>query len=205
MKTPAFILVLSLIFLAASNPRKKLEGTYTILPESSLTLFGTSNVTDFNCDCTQKWGSYPVIYETNDENTCWYFDEVGLSIEVRSLDCHHKPITKDLAKTLKADQYPYIHFKVLEAIRKDECIQMPAEECLTTWIDVAIEIAGAKKVVKLDVDCYHMQNDVYQFSVFHEIDMCDFNIEPPTALMGLIKVDQVIGINIDLRVRLEYS
>ena len=203
-KVIPFYLLLFLSLTAGTNPGTRLKGTYTILPESSLKLHGTSNVRDFSCTCTQQWGSYPVVYESNDDNTCWYFDEVRLSIEVNSLDCHHRPITNDLAKTLQSDKYPFIHLQVLEAIQKDECIRMPYGECMNTLIDLNIEIAGVQKVVELDVDCYHVQDETYQFSAFQNLDMCDFNIDPPSALLGLIQVDQHIGIEIDLRIKLEY-
>ncbi len=199
------MLLIPVLFGASSLANKQSKGRYTILPQSTLQLHGKSNINNFNCDCTQKWGSYPVSYETNDENTCWYFDEVHLAIEVASLDCRHKAITRDLAKTLKADSYPYIKLKVLEAIQTDECVRMPVEECLTTMIDVMIEIAGVQKLTKLEVDCYHIQDNIYHFSAYQDLDMCDFNIEPPTALMGLIQVDRYITIDIDLRVRLDHS
>ena len=197
-----FFLIL-LLFSITPEENQKSKGRYTILPQSTLQLHGKSNINDFNCDCTQKWGSYPVAYETNADNTCWYFDEVHLAIEVASLDCRHKPITRDLAKTLKAKAHPYIKLKVIEAIQTDACVQMPVDECLTTIIDVEIEIAGVRKLTKLEVDCYHIKDDTYHFSAFQDLDMCDFNIEPPTALMGLIQVDRYITIDIDLRIRLD--
>ena len=90
----------------------------------------------------------------------------------------------------------------MEAIQKDKCRVLPVSECLTNDINVEIEIAGVTKTVRLEVDCYFMEDDTYHFSAFHELDMCEFNIAPPTALLGLIQVNRNILIDIDLRVRL---
>ncbi|MDX1684888.1 MAG: hypothetical protein R3275_06585 [Saprospiraceae bacterium] len=181
------------------------EATYTILPESTLAIFGTSNINEFKCECKKSWGSYPISFETNEDATCLYFEEVGLSIPVESLDCRHPQITKDLAKALKADHHPYIHFRVLEAIHKDQYEDLPIGQCISTIIHVEIEIGGVVNLVNLEVDCYFLENNMYHFSAFQELNMCDFEIEPPTAMLGLIQVNPIILIDIDLRVRLHYS
>lgn len=188
--------------IVSGDPSK---ATYSILPSSTLSLSGTTNVNNFQCHCTKSWGSYPVSFKTNKAGTCWYFNEVGLSIPVKSLDCRHKQISKDLEKALEAEKHPYIHFRVLEALRKEECAVLPIGECLTTIIDLEIEIAGVNRHIELEVDCYFIDENKYHFSAYHEINMKDFKIEPPTALFGMIQVNPEILIDIDLRVKIHYS
>lgn len=200
-----YLLLLTLIGLvnAATDLSKEDNySSYSILPESSLVIYGTSNVNEFSCSCEQSWGSYPVRYETNTDRTVWSFHDVGLDILVKSLDCGNRQMSKDLAETLKADRHPHIRFNILEAIQKDKCRILPKQECLTNDINVEVEIAGVTKVVRLEVDCYFIDENTYHFSAFHSLDMRDFNIVPPKVLLGLIQVNKNILLDIDLRVSL---
>ncbi|MFT5167991.1 MAG: hypothetical protein ACI8P3_003230, partial [Saprospiraceae bacterium] len=51
-------------------------------------------------------------------------------------------------------------------------------------------------VKKIDVDSYRVVGNT-------SLQLCAFKLEPPTAMMGLVKVDDVIEINFDLYLDLE--
>src|SRR5690606_5381559 len=123
-----------------------------------------------------------------------------LKIDVNQLDCGSKPMNKDLQKTLKADEFPYITIALKEAQNLEcdnilECDQWTAFETVAN-----ITLAQVTKTVSIPVQI--MKTDQHRFRVSGSVKLSfsDFKLEPPTALLGLIKVKESLDIRFDLDV-----
>jgi polyisoprenoid-binding protein YceI len=69
-------------------------------------------------------------------------------------------------------------------------------------ISTVITIAGQSRKVPLKVKARNLAARRFQFRSSQTVNMTDFGIQPPTVLMGAIKVRDAITIDLDLFVTL---
>lgn len=176
--------------------------SFEILDHSVLSISGSSNVHNFTCTCVQEFDTDMVEMQIPPQRIEILFSNSDLKIETRKLDCGKKLMNQDMYETLKADTHPFITITLKKVIQDPEyCLS----SC-TNWIEMnvmaEISIAGTCKMVPLFVEARQLPESNYRFISSAKLQMTDFNIDPPEALMGMIKVDNEININLDLSVRL---
>ena len=168
--------------------------SYEVLPESKISISGTSNVSSFKCfaaDCAQK-GSF-VVFEKNDSNIISFYNAL-FSVKVRSLDCNNSLINRDLYKTLNSDKYPFIVLQIKEA----ELISFFPNSVFKYKVKVDMILANNQRETKGEVLVQKINSDVFRVSGVQKIKLTDFNIKPPTAMLGLIVVDDEMTITFNL-------
>ncbi len=177
--------------------------SYQILEESRLFLEGSSNVNQFKCRCEESFPAASFAFE-NDENSFGKikFFDTRLAIKTRNLECGNKMMNKDLQRALHAEAFPYIAIQLSEAFFRVE--NTFPDKIHQKWTPMTaqtfISIAGQTRKVQLDVHVQKTGNDRYRFTAAKDLRMTDFGITPPTALLGLVKVDDRIRINLDLAI-----
>lgn len=199
------ILLMLLTSSIAPGSRPPAELSYRILHTSRLFLEGTTNVNTFTCNCTcvQSFPRLQFEMEVREESRNAVFDDAQLQISTKALDCGNRNMNKDLYETLKAGQYPSIGISILEAnLSSGDNLAEAAE-----WSDLTararLTVAGVSRTALLKVKARKTGPGAYRFLSQYTIKMTDFNIEPPTAMLGLIKVNNQIEINFDLTVAVE--
>ncbi|MCB0606663.1 MAG: YceI family protein [Lewinellaceae bacterium] len=179
--------------------------SYRILDESKLFLEGTSNVNEFKCSCKEDFPVATFTFENSESNlTSVRFSDTRLTLKTRSLECGNRMMNKDLQKALKAETFPNIVIQLSEANLRANTF-FP-DQVLAGWTPMTaqtyISIAGQTRKVRLDINVQKTGHDKYRFTASKELHMTDFGIDPPTALLGLVKVNDRITINLDLTVAL---
>jgi len=170
-----------------------------VLDESRLYLEGKTNINQFSCNCTEKFPAKEIQFNSTPENKTAHFDKTEMEITTTKLDCGKKAINKDLAEALKAEQHPKIKLELCsltfpEAAHSEAWQKVKAETFLT--------IAGTTRTVNMMVQARQSGQNEYQIKASKELKMTDFGIDPPTALLGLIKVKDDITLHFDLAVRI---
>lgn len=184
------LLVLAFLFSGYADR----ERAY-ILEESELTLIGMSNIKSFSCVCKEDFE--PITYEL--EQHCdghYIFKGTRLRIPVRALDCGNRIMNKDLYEALKAEAYPRI------VIQPEELHLPLALNTTAGWsaltAEASVELAGRTKQISLPVRVKALAKATFRIQSGKTLCMRDFGITPPTAMGGLIKVEEEIDINFDL-------
>lgn len=176
---------------------------FQIEEESKLSIAGSSNVNKFVCDCAQTFSKSALNMRISEDGNVVSFDNVVLKIQTKKLDCKHRVMNQDMYKTLQADEHPYI------SIQLKSVENLPAAPLTEAagWTDlsakVIMTIAGESREEMLKIKAMHLGNHRFRFRSDKKIEMTDFGIKPPTAMLGLIKVDNSITINMDLVVSVE--
>jgi hypothetical protein len=186
-----FLLLVLAVLLSGYADR---ERAY-ILEESELTLIGTSNIKPFSCVCEEDFE--PITYEL--EQHCdghYIFKGTRLRIPVRALDCGNRIMNKDLFEALKADAYPEIVIQPKE-------LHLPLTLNVSEgWSDLTAEasvgLAGRTRQISLPVRVKALGKATFRIQSRKTLCMRDFGITPPTAMGGLIKVEEEIDIHFDL-------
>jgi hypothetical protein len=163
-----------------------------IMNGSKLKINGTSNITDFECIYDEEIENDTLTHYVDVEEA---FVEVGgddLRLEIDSFDCGKNGINRDFRKALRSDEYPNIDIRLVKVIRTEG---EPVEA------DVAISLAGATNQYTVALQDVSVDGEAAIIGGTQIINMTDFGIAPPTALFGLIKVDNTLEINFTLRIK----
>ena len=113
MKT-YFLLFLTLFFTIPGIAQTDFETReITILPNSNLSISGTTNINDFECD-------FNPLYFKNESFKVHYIDKARslifknsiLTLQNQNFDCGHRKINNDFHKLLKTEKYPEIFLKI---------------------------------------------------------------------------------------------
>ncbi len=174
---------------------------YSIGNGSELNITGTSNITDFCCSSQQSFPQGDLTYEWISANRI-AVSNARLVIDANTLDCGRKPITKDFKRTLKVDEHPNIIFLLHEIAFREE-LSEPTEEWNWAIADTEIVLAGCSNHKFMDVQ-YKMEPDnSIKLRAFQRLCVSDFGLESPKPMLGMIKVDDEVDVEIFMNVKLE--
>lgn len=175
-------------FIGNTYARQTNDVKFLILEDSKLRINGTSNVTDFQCIYKDRISADTLNQSITFGDTLTIRGD-KITINVSSLDCGKRVINRDLQKTLKANEYPFLELNLLTVEISD-----------TTPFNALLEITIAEVTQNrfIEVTSFKNSTDHLVFSGSGKILLSDFGLDPPTALFGLIKVDNEIEIMFDL-------
>lgn len=108
-------------------------------------------------------------------------------------------MNKDFYNALKSKTHPtmWIELETIDEIR-------PIGTFWTTFLtQTRITIAGARKSVPIEARVRRLSANQIQIQAEKALRMSDFDITPPTALMGMIKTNDEITIKLNLKVTIQ--
>ncbi len=182
----------------------KANNTFHIGSKSVLKLEGKTNINTFSCNCTESFA--PQVFSLKidkNEPTTAAFRNTQLKIPVKSLDCGNKLMNKDLYKALNSEEHPNISIELLE-IKQDKCNKLDE---LKDWINIKaltrITLNGNSKEYWINVTARKLDTKLYRFIGSKKLYMTEFGVNPPVAMMGVIKVKDEIKIDLDLEIIVE--
>lgn len=187
-----FKLVVMLLFFGAfTNAQNGFHNqTIQVLPESTLTITGDTNINSFECGFNTIYLEETQNVFYSKENSLLNFKNGILALDTRGFDCGNKGINKDFQGLVKSKEYPQI---LLELNRIN--LSSPSKGIA----NVCITIAGIQNFYDVPIT---IKNDtISRFKGTLELDIKDFNLEAPTKLFGAIVVKDEIEIDFDLKVR----
>jgi len=156
---------------------------------SRLWIEGSSNVNDFSC----RAQSYFTKVESAAERDTAI--EVEVDIEVESFDCGKRRMNRDLYETLLSDRHPHISF---EFIRTESMTFNDTLDIYKLTVTGKLRVAGHTREITFPLEAV-MQNDGTLKATGNTVMlMTDFNVEPPRALMGLVRVDNKLTVHFEL-------
>lgn len=182
-------------------------GTIEIEEGGQLWVEGSASIVDYRCSADKPSGQGKI------ENTQEPQDNVKngegavsitVSIPVDALSCGKKAMDNDLYKALKIDKHPNIFYKLLEANLSESAPYVYDVE--GEWMNIetrgVLEIAGVKDTTTVTVQGKLLENSRFRVKGSKEVNMDTFNIDPPTAMLGLIKADKELAVFFDVTVKL---
>lgn len=175
----------------------------SIDPDSELVLYGSSNINKFKCACTDQFPRSTIKFNKGKTGTSASFSNALLDLSVGALDCGNKLMNKDLYKTLKGDEYSKIRIELLQVKQLDDSMLDQPGVWANQSVEAALTIAGVRRNLELSVRAQRTGNGRFRFVSDKNILMTDFGLTPPKALMGTIKVNDLIRIHMDMMVEVE--
>lgn len=174
------LILLPLLFAATAAGQKRA----TVAPDSRLWIEGSSTVNRFMCEAGQISGEASL----NGGQT-----DALVVVPVETFDCGKSRMNRDLYDALKSEEHPRIVFEL-----DDARVSAPADEVYEVAVTGRLTIAGVTRSVSLVAEGRGNGGNGYRVTGRLPLSMTDFNVEPPTALAGLIKAHERIVVGFDL-------
>lgn len=121
---------------------------------------------------------------------------VQAKVPVRALDCGKQRQNEDLYEAMMARDHPAIHYEIV----KSEVVALP-DSARDHYVVEAIghlTIAGTTRTVRLTLEGRRLEDGLIHASGSLPIQMTSFNVDPPTALLGLIRVRDTVTVHFDI-------
>lgn len=183
MRRALLFLPLLLTVLAAPNAAAQVE----LGPASRIRIEGTSTVNAFTCEAAALEGQGQVAAG----------DVAGrLRVAVADFDCGHDRINRDFRDAMQAAEHPDIRFELEDAT----VVTAPEEEGAPYRLRAygRLTIAGTARAVALELTGWSAADGTLHARGRHALQMTDFGIRPPTALLGLVRTHDRIVVHFDL-------
>lgn len=116
-------------------------------------------------------------------------------LDVRAFDCNNAIMTKDLRKTLKADQFPNLVIKFISLGNHPDL----SEKETSIKGSVTIAIAGITKRFDIDYRCIPSGSNTINLIGSKQVNFSDFNIIPPRKLGGMIQTNDALAVEFILK------
>ena len=159
---------------------------------SRLWLEGDSNLFAWTCDATQLDPELRVE-RPSPQAPPTRVDRAVLDVPVGKIECGHARMNENLRKALKADDFPSITFVVTGAEFFDV-----GEGALEVLARGNLYVAGVGRDLQFQVSGTDTGDGALRIQGRVAIQMTDFGIQPPTAMMGLLKTKNEVTIRFDL-------
>lgn len=155
---------------------------------SKLWIEGSSNVNTFNCSAEQ--------FETDieppggQENIL-----VEVDVVVESFECGKKKMNRDLYDALQSNKHPFISF---EYISSSTLEYIDTEDRYTMNVNGLLTVAGTPREIQFPMVASISDDGTVRATGKTDLKMTDYNVEPPTALLGLVRVDNEFTVHFEL-------
>lgn len=169
---------------------------------STLYITGRSNLNEFSCLSKHDISNKNLFINYDRRAQHINITNAILELEVTQFDCGRSPINRDFRNTLKADQYPFIQLQLNEVLYGEINGESNSETRLDPrQADISIQIAGVTIREIVDIVVTDPQEEIVAVQGQKRLRITDFNLTPPTAMFGLIKVEDELDIVFDLRLK----
>jgi len=173
--------------------------SYSILPGSRISILGTTNISEFTCFSDETSAIKAGAFLFNDVRSTIAFQQTVLNLTTQSLECGNKAMNHNLYETLNSEKFPFIVIDLRQVTSKNGSpLKLSSKTAMTA--QVYISLAGVRRLNQINFTGEQTGSGTYHFTGSHDISFTDYNIDPPSAMFGLVKVSNRITVRFDLKV-----
>ena len=174
--------------------------TYAVAPlklttESKLWVDGTSTVRGWTC----KAGVVDAAFETTTENAIPAVlggenavKAVTFTVPTDKMDCNNGTMNGHMWKAIKAKEFPTITFQL-----GTYTIAKAADSSKAT-LNGLLTIGGVTKPITMETRLSSADNGAMRVAGTYQLNMKDYDLKPPTLMLGTMKVGEKVKVSFDL-------
>lgn len=189
----AVLLVLGSGAAPLADPPTDTAVTYRFHDDSEMTVFGSSNVRDWTMDVLAIGGQ--VTVEPAGANGLPAVERVFVEVPVDSILSGRDSQNEKAHKALQRNAQPVIYFR-------SEAVTLSPRAGAASGFDVVAQgeliLANERRDVELRAEGTRQDDGTLRLTGEHAMQMTDFDIDPPTALLGALRVSDDIRIAFDV-------
>jgi polyisoprenoid-binding protein YceI len=180
--------ILILFFLNLSAGMIIAQSRLVLQPGSTVTVSGTSNVHDWEMTTTNptSFAEFKVLTDGKPE----VLQALNFRLQKSTLKSDKSGLEKRALEALKADKNPEISFQSSSPAQ----VKQNGDKMIITT-QGRLSIAGVTKVVDVSAECTNGNGDTLVCKGEKKLKMTDFNVTPPTMMLGALKVTDDITIS----------
>ena len=189
--------IVTLLFLLfVTNTAFGQANAYEMHESSTMTIEGTSTLHDWESDVEE----FSLEISMNQDAFTGSAAEgaissLSLQAAVESIKSGKGGMDRRTYDALQEEDHPYITFNLTSAELADS-VETDNEFTLNVTGDLTI--AGVTNTVSFPVTGMMESDNSYRFEGNHEINMIDYEVDPPTAMLGTIKTGEVVTVNFNI-------
>ena len=157
---------------------------------STFIIKGTSSLHDWEM-ISKTFDGTIIINKTNDENLD--IKDININVGVKTLISGNKIMDKKCYKALRFEEHPYINYQ-FKSIKE---IKLKTDNTYSALLNGTLTIAGKTNLTEILVEIV-LKDDKISVKGEKAFKMSDFDVKPPTALLGTIKTGNEITIEFNL-------
>lgn len=121
---------------------------------------------------------------------------LNVIIPVQQIDCGLDGINRDMRDALKAKRYPSVTYSL-------DSYRLVGERGLGQWVETTgkLTVAGVTRNVTIRLLGHPDQRHGMRITGQYQLEMTDYDVTPPSPMMGLIKVNKHLDIHFDVYFR----
>lgn len=194
------ILLLVSVLATATAAHAQVGGAWTpavvLAPESRLWLEGRSNVNRFTCRAeglaqSVRVGPPSEVWEIT--GLPEPLQRMALGIPVRGLRCGNARMDRDLYRAIGSVDHPLMTFRLYTY----HALSPTSTGAYTVKAVGVLGLAGRENVVMVDTRVERLPDGRVRLRGSKALRMTDFGIEPPTAMLGIVKAHDEIVVRFD--------
>lgn len=179
-----FALLISILMLITGSVASQV---LKIAPKSSvITINGTSNLHDWKSKSEMIKGELILAGENQVKS-------FSLDIPVKSIKSGEKLMDSKTYETFNADKHPNISFRLTDVSN----LQINGSN-VNVVFNGNLTMAGATKKIAIKATGKNIKAGTYTFNGSVNLKMTDFKMQPPTALLGTMKVGDGVRLAFDI-------
>lgn len=200
------VLMLAVLVWIPAKAQVAPVGAIEIEPGGKVWIEGSASIVDYTCTAQRLSGNGSIKNAKNPQQNIKGHGDVAVTvtIPVRLLDCGKKKMNSDMYEALKAKRHKSITYQLIDASLIEDNSAAAGDN---GWMDIKttgmLEIAGVKNRTEVTVQGKLISENRFRVKGSKKIDMETYDIEPPTALLGLIKASNELVVHFDVTVRLK--
>lgn len=168
-------------------------------PASRVWLTGSANIVDFQCVAGIIESTGFISGLDTSRSHSGPHGEVSLTVKIpiSKLNCGKPGINRDMKKTLNSEEYPYITYQ-LGKNRPTREPQQLSSSSFNVEASGELTISGFKRTEHIVVEGQFIGAWQFRVKGQHPVLMSDYELDPPSPLMGLIKVNDELIVHFDV-------
>jgi hypothetical protein len=195
-------LYLSLLPIFLFSQENKVIREVYVIENSSVRLIGNSNVTGYSCNLIDLSNNDNVPIKSLRKGTLIEMDNAVVDLKAKGFNCDNKAMTKDFLNAIKSEVYPNIKIEFLSYQLNSKVEDSPNQKKIKA--NIIISLAGVERTFVIFLESIHFKMDEFTIAGRKKVTMTDFNVVPPTALLGMVKVEDAIEFKFDITFKLLY-
>lgn len=187
MKTHILFLIALFVTMASAT---EAQNRNLVSGESSwMNISGTSTIHDWECEVQEVNGTI-----TLEPGADVPVSSLSFAVPVKSIESGKGAMNRKMYGALKSDDHPQIRFTMTEATKSGT-----SDGNLTLEVTGDLQIAGVTRSVTLQVNGQKNAGG-WLFTGSYTLNMTDYEMDPPTAMLGTIRSGEEVTITFNLQV-----
>lgn len=178
------------------------SGNIEIVPSGALWLEGSASIVDYRCYAERLDGTGVIANSTHPELNIQGEGDVALQVTlpIRSLECGKEKMNRDMYEALQANRHPNITYRLLDAEMLNEISNPDSVGWMNIGARGLLTVAGVTDTTEMILQGQPIGQSRFRIKGSFPLNMRDFNIKPPTALLGLIRASEELIVHFDVSV-----